>query len=118
MNNLRVFVSNIDSEEYVVVKGAVPKSLKLQFKVICVQKDLEMSAVLEDLIEQWIEADAPVPEFTPDLSEEDSEDVKGYIPKALKLQFKTLCTQKRVKMRSVLYQLIHEWVQANENGRV
>lgn len=98
-----------------VVKGAVPKSLKLQFKVLCVQKDLEMSAVLEDLIEKWIEADAPVYESPLDLSEEDSEDVKGYIPKSLKLHFKTLCTLKRVKMRSVLYQLIHEWVQAHEN---
>ncbi len=94
-----------------VVKGAVPKSLKLQFKVICVQKELEMSAVLEDLIEQWIQADAPVHDSTIDLSSEESEAVKGYIPKSLKLHFKTLCTLKRVKMRSVLHQLINEWVQ-------
>lgn len=102
-----------DDEEYVIVKGAVPKSLKLQFKVLCVQKDLEMSAVLEDLIGKWIQADAPIPEFLDDLSEEDSEDVKGYIPKSLKLHFKTICTLKRVKMRSVLHQLISEWVQTN-----
>lgn len=101
-----------DGEESVVVKGAVPRVLKLQFKVLCTQKELEMSAVLEDLIEKWIQADAPVPESPTDLSNEDSEDVKGYIPKSLKLQFKVLCTQKRVKMRSVLYNLINEWVQA------
>ena len=96
-----------------VVKGAVPKSLKLQFKVLCVQQELEMSAVLEDLIEKWIQEDAPIHESPADLSDsdEDSEDVKGYIPKSLKLHFKTLCTLKRVKMRSVLYQIIHEWVQ-------
>ena len=94
-----------------VVKGAVPKSLKLQFKVLCVQQELEMSAVLEDLIEKWIQEDAPIHESPTDVSGEDSEDVKGYVPKSLKLHFKTLCTLKRVKMRSVLYQLIHEWVQ-------
>ena len=108
----RILVVNANGEEYVVVKGAVPKSLKLQFKVLCVQKELEMSAVLEDLIEQWIQADSPVHEFSIDLSAEESEDVKGYVPKSLKLHFKTLCTLKRVKMRSVLHQLINEWVQA------
>lgn len=102
---------NINGEEYVVVKGAVPKSLKLQFKVLCVQQELEMSAVLEGLLEKWIQEDAPIHESIGDLSDEDSEDVKGYVPKSLKLHFKTLCTLKRVKMRSVLYQLINEWVQ-------
>ncbi len=101
---------NINGEDYVVVKGAVPKSLKLQFKVLCVQQELEMSAVLEDLIEKWVQEDAPIHESPADLSNEDSEDVKGYIPKSLKLHFKTLCTLKRVKMRFVLYQLINEWV--------
>lgn len=96
-----------------VVKGAVPRALKLQFKVLCVHKELEMSEVIEDLIEKWIQADAPVPESRADVSDEDYEDVKGYIPKSLKLQFKVLCTQKRVKMRYVLYQLINEWVQMN-----
>jgi hypothetical protein len=106
------YVTKRTEEEYVVVKGAVPKSLKFRFKLLCVQNELEMSAVLEDLINKWIEADAPVDESTAHLPDEDSEDVKGYIPKSLKLQFKTLCTLKRVKMRSVLYQLINEWVQA------
>ncbi len=101
-----------NDEEYVVVKGSVPRSLKLQFKVLCIQKELQMSEVLEELIEKWIQADGPVPESPADLSNEDSEDVKGYVPKSLKLQFKVLCTQKRVKMRSVLYYLINEWVQA------
>lgn len=104
-------VIKIDDEEYVVVKGSVPKSLKLRLKVICVQKELKISAVMEDLIKRWIQADAPVPESSPDFFDEDLEDVKGYVPKSLKLEFKTLCTLKRVKMRSVLFQLIYEWVQ-------
>lgn len=95
-----------------IVKGAVPKALKLQFKVLCVQQELDMSAVLEDLINKWIQADGPVHVSPADLSDEDSEDVKGYIPKSLKLRFKTLCIQKRVKMRYVLYEIINEWVQA------
>ena len=103
----------IEDEEYVVIKGAVPKSLKLQFKVICVQKELEMSSVLEALIKKWVQDDAPVYEFSTTLYHEDSEDVKAYIPKSLKLRVKTLCTLKRVKIRSILYQLIHEWVQVS-----
>ena len=101
----------MEAEEYVIVKGAVPKDLKLRFKVVCTQKELQMSAVLEDLIEKWIQAGAPVPKVLTNLPNEDSEEVKGYIPESLKLQFKVLCTQKRIKMRSVLYNLIHEWLQ-------
>jgi hypothetical protein len=104
-------VTKQDSEKFVVVKGAIPKSLKLQFKVLCVQQELQMSEVLEDLIKQWIQADAPIPESFVYISNEDLEDVKGYIPQSLKLQFKILCTQKRVKIRFILYTLITEWVQ-------
>jgi len=69
-----------------------------------------MSSVLEDLIEKWIEADGSIPKSTADLSDQNFEEVKGYVPKSLKLQFKVLCTQKRVKMRFILYNLINEWV--------
>lgn len=100
-----------DGEEYVVVKGTVPRSLKLQFKILCVEKGLEMSSVLEDLIEKWIQADAPVPKSPTDLFDEDSEVVKGYVPKFLKFQFKVLCIQKRVKISSVLHNLINGWVE-------
>ncbi|MEI2580224.1 hypothetical protein [Scytonema sp. PRP1] len=100
-----------DSEETVVVKGAIPKTLKLRFKVVCVQKELEMSEVLEDLIRQWIQADAPITESSMDMSNQDPEDVKAYVPKSLKLQFKMLCTQKRVTIRSVLYMLIKQWIE-------
>jgi hypothetical protein len=105
------FVAKKHSEDTVVVKGAIPKTLKLQFKVLCVQKELEMSEVLEDLIGQWIQADAPITESSVDLSNQDLEDVKAYVPKSLKLQFKMLCTQKRVTIRSVVYMLIKQWVE-------
>lgn len=104
-------VAKKDSEETVVVKGAIPKTLKLRFKVVCVQKELEMSEVLEDLIRQWIQADVPITESCVDLSNQDSEDVKAYVPKSLKLQFKMLCAQKRVTIRSVLYMLIKQWIE-------
>ncbi|MFB2771005.1 hypothetical protein ACE1AT_17185 [Pelatocladus sp. BLCC-F211] len=103
-------MANKNNQELAVVKGAIPKSLKLQFKVLCVQKELQMSAVLEDLIRQWIQAGAPIPEFYDDLLNEESEDIKGYISKSLKLRFKILCTHKRLKIRFVLYALIQEWV--------
>ena len=105
-----MLVPKRDKEEFVVIKGTVPSSLKLQFKVLCTQKELKMSSVLEDLIEKWMQADASVPKSTADFSDQDFEEVKGYVPKSLKLQFKVLCTQKRVKMRFILYNLINEWV--------
>lgn len=111
---LKNLVAQKKGEESVVVKGSVPKSLKLQFKALCALRGQKMSDILEYLIEDWIQVDAPVPEFPVDLSNEDSEDVKGYIPISLKRQFKALCRQKQVRMRFVLYQLINEWVQRDD----
>jgi hypothetical protein len=111
------FVGKKDNEETVVVKGAIPKTLKLQFKVLCVQKELQMSEVLEDLIGQWIQADAPITESSVHLSNQDSEDVKAYVRKSLKLQFKMLCTQKRVTIRSILYMLIKQWIEMGGSTR-
>ncbi|MBG1270943.1 hypothetical protein [Nostoc sp. WHI] len=103
-----------NNEETVVVKGAIPKTLKLQFKVTCVQKELQMSEALENLIRQWIQADAPINELAVDLFNEDYEDVKAYIPKSLKRQLKLLCAQKRITIRSILYVLIKQWVEVGQ----
>lgn len=75
-----------------------------------------MSSVLEGLIKEWIQADAPIPKFTTDFPDQDFEEIKGYVPRSLKLQFKVLCTQKRVNMKSVLYNLINEWVLSESLG--
>ncbi|GAX38318.1 hypothetical protein [Nodularia sp. NIES-3585] len=100
-----------DNEQIVIVKGAIPKTLKLQFKVICVKQELNMSEVLEQLIRQWIQLNAPIHKLPVDLANEEYEDVKGYIPKALKIQFKYTCTQKCVMIRSILYLLVKQWVE-------
>lgn len=101
-----------NTEKYVVVKGVVPKSLKVQFKIVCIQRKLQMSSVLEDLIWEWIQAGGPIPEYSLNLSssKEDNDNVKGYIPKDLKLQFKVLSAQKQVTMCFVLYHLVNQWV--------
>lgn len=111
LNNNSTVMTNRDSKESVIVKGVIPRNLKLQFKVLCIQKELRMSTVLEDLLRKWIQADSPVSELLLDPAE-DAEYVKGYIPKSLKLQFKVLCTMRGVKMCSIMYALINEWVQA------
>jgi hypothetical protein len=80
------------TEQSVVVKGVVPKSLKLQFNVLCTKQELKMSEAIEELIEKWIQADGP--KFTTDWSDEDLVEVKGYIPRSLKRQFKVLCARK------------------------
>ncbi|GAB1542259.1 hypothetical protein NUACC21_49330 [Scytonema sp. NUACC21] len=105
-----------DNEGTVIIKGAIPKTLKLDFKVLCVQQELDMSEVLKDLIAQWIRANEPVTESSIYLSNQDSEDVKAYVPKSLKLQFKLLCTQKQVTIRSVLYKLIKQWVETGSSS--
>lgn len=74
-----------------------------------------MSEVLKGSIEKWIQADAPVSNFDTEPTEEDYEDVKGSIPEPLKTQFKVFCTQKRVTMRSALYNLINQWVKTETN---
>ena len=98
-------------EEFAVVKGNIPKTLKIQFKVFCVQRNVEMSEILETLIQQWIQRGTPIPQLTNNLLVEELEEIKGYIPKNLKYQFKVLCKQKQVTMRSVLYALITHWVE-------
>lgn len=72
-----------------------------------------MSAVLEKLIRQWIQSELTSLEFTSSLSHEKVEEVKGYIPKSLKLQFKILCVEKQVGMGFVLHSLIQDWVHAD-----
>ncbi|MFN6560898.1 MAG: hypothetical protein RMY28_014080 [Nostoc sp. ChiSLP01] len=98
-------------EEFAVVKGNIPKPLKIQFKVFCVQKNVEMSEILETLIQQWIQKGAPIHQLHSNLLQEELEEIKGYIPQNLKYQFKVICKQKKVTMRSVLYTLIAQWVE-------
>lgn len=105
-----------NDEERVIVKGTIPRSLKLQFKVLCIEKELEMSRVLECLITRWIQTDVPILNIST-LSgrtngfAERFVDIKGYIPESLKIDFKVRCAQRRIKIRSVLHELINEWVQ-------
>lgn len=104
-------VSESYCEQPVVIKTAIPSALKLQFKVLCTQKDLNMSRILEQLIRHWLQAEVSNLEFTIHAAKQGSEEVKGYIPKSLKRQFKVLCTQKQIRMGAVLHHLIEEWVQ-------
>ena len=104
-------MTNESNETYVVIKTATPSSLKLQFKVLCTRKELTMSKVVEDLIQKWIQANTPILNFHSDCFEQKSEDLKVYIPENLKTQFKVLCIQNKVTMRSTLCNLIHQWVE-------
>ena len=102
--------------EFTVVKGIVPKTIKVQFKVFCIQTNIEMSELLETLIKQWVQTGAAVPQMCSNMGEEELEEIKGYIPASLKYQFKVLCKQKRVTMRFVLYALITQWVGGNRGN--
>jgi hypothetical protein len=109
-------VSKNQREKHVIIKGAIPSSLKLQFKLLCVQKNLKMSEVIGELISQWIQANAPICHFIADEANEDYEYIKGYIPNELKTQFQVICIQKRLKMRIVLHSLIGEWIETESRS--
>ena len=104
-------MTNENNEKYVVIKAATPSSLKLQFKVLCTRKELTMSRVVEDLIKKWIQANTPTFDFHNECSKQENEDLKVYIPENLKTQFKVLCIQNKVTMRSTLCNLTHQWVE-------
>lgn len=106
-------MSKYRNENYTVLKGSIPKSLKIGFKVLCTQKKLTMSCILEEMIHKWIQANAPVSTNIVDSCDEEIEDVKGYIPKSLKHQFKVLCIRKRVEMGLILHILIQQWISSS-----
>lgn len=106
---------NEKSKKRVVIKVQLPKNLKLLFKVICTQKNLTMSDVLEELIEKWIQADVSTNNFISEPTCEEDEALKGYIAESLKTSFKISCIQKGMTMRHVLYNLIHSWIKVEYN---
>ncbi|MBD2418968.1 hypothetical protein H6G54_14920 [Anabaena cylindrica FACHB-243] len=106
-----MIVAPNETRKYVVVKGIIPKSLKIEFKVFCVRNNFEMSEVLEILIQQWIQTGLPIDELPSNIPDEELEEIKGYIPKNLKEQFKFCCKQKQITMRSILYALITKYVE-------
>ncbi len=43
------------SDDYSQVCGYIKKPLALRFRTVCKAKELEISTVMEELIEQWLE---------------------------------------------------------------
>lgn len=112
-----MIVAQDEIKEALAVKGYIPKSLKMQFKIFCVKNNLEMSEVLETLIMQWIQSGSPILQAPRKLVNEELAEIKGYIPKPLKEEFKTLCKQNRRTMGSILYALIIQSVKQDIAGR-
>ena len=105
-------MNNKEGKEKSVIKTLISNSLKVQFKLFCVQNEITMSEMLERLIRNLIEADQDLLEnLNPPL--QNPKVVKGYIPSSLKLQFKVFCTQKQLPMNLVLSYLIETWVEIN-----
>ena len=111
LKNTRDSTRKMQADRAVVVKAFIPQSLKMQFKVCCIRHELKMSKVLEHLIQQWIQSESADLEPVVNPCDESVEEVKGYIPKALKQQFKILCTQNHVQMSYALHSLVQEWLQ-------
>ena len=111
--NTRDFARKMYAERAVVVKAFVPQSLKIRFKICCIQHELKMSKVLEELIRQWLQSKVLDLDLINHPSDEAVEEVKGYVPRELKQQFKVLCAQHQFQMSYVLHALIQEWLQVN-----
>jgi hypothetical protein len=106
-------IKNEKEKDNVAIKASIPGLLKIQFKVLCAQLEKTMSKKIEELIEEWIQADSPTSDFVATPCNTNYEEVRGYIPKALKIQFKVICAQKQIEMNFVLYNLIKKWKKAN-----
>lgn len=100
-----------EKNKRVVIKVDLPKKIKLQFKVFCTHKQLTMSYIIEELINKWIQADCYTDNFVLEPSEENNQELKGYIFEPLKIEFKILCVQKGITMRSAIYNLINQWIE-------
>lgn len=103
-----------EREPPAVVKAAIPRGLKTEFKVLCARKNLNMSQVLSSEISRWVrnnESDLPSCKRE---TEEKAEEVKGYISPSLKARFKVVCAQKHLKMKVVICSLIREWIGSNQ----
>ena len=102
-------------KEKSAVKTTVSSSFKVQFKLLCVQKELTISYMLEKIVRDFIQSHQDLPKNLENLkpSLHNLKIVKGYIPKSLKFQFKVFCTQKQIPMNLVLSHLIETWVEKN-----
>lgn len=102
---------NDNLEKTIVIKVKIPQKSKLKFKIICTEKRVTMSYVLETLISQWIEDNFSINNFILEPATEECEDLKGYISESLKTSFKITCIEKGITMRFALYNLICLWIQ-------
>ena len=100
-------------EKSQIAKADIPSHLKLQFKILCARKGLNMSVISEDLLREWLRTGEPNIDKTASFAEEDLEVISVYIPESLKVQLKVKCMQEKVTMKFVLFQLIQIWVVEN-----
>lgn len=87
------------------IKTLVSNSLKLEFKIICVRNEITISSMIEQLIEDLIEADTIIPSDL-DLPQENTQVIKAYLPKDLKQNLKIFCVERHIPMNLAIFYLI------------
>ncbi|MEL6438985.1 MAG: hypothetical protein AAFQ80_07005 [Cyanobacteria bacterium J06621_8] len=102
-----------NKEKNLIAKADIPSPLKLQFKILCARKGLNMSVISEHLLRNWLIAGEPTVSKMVSFPEEDLEVISVYIPESLKVQLKVKCMEEKVTMKFVLFQLIQIWVAEN-----
>lgn len=100
-------------EKSVIAKAAISSELKLQFKILCAQQGLNMSAMSEQLLRDWLSTRELISQPTNLPPETEMEVISVYVPESLKVELKVLSMQQKVTMTFVLSQLIKAWVEAN-----
>ena len=101
-------------EKSVIAKAAISSELKLQFKILCAQQGLNMSAMSEQLLRDWLSTKELIFQPINSSPEAEMEVISVYIPESLKVELKVLSMQQKVTMTFVLSQLIQVWVEANQ----
>ncbi|MDJ0618547.1 MAG: hypothetical protein QNJ63_17680 [Calothrix sp. MO_192.B10] len=103
-------------EEYVIIKATISSSLKLQFKLLCIERALNMREVVNILISEWVISDGLMLNLDFHECNESNGIIKATIPRELKIEFKSLCARRNLTLRFVLCSLIHHYVKEHEQS--
>ena len=96
-----------------IIKTSIDNSSKVEFKILCVQNELTISHMLEELVEDLLNTERHIPQNIK-FKSENMQVIKAYIPKELKLRFKLFCIQKQISMNYTLRFLIQDLIESQK----
>ena len=101
------------SIEKSIIKTSVDTTTKVKFKTLCIQKQLTISRVLEEIIEDVLNTDRYIPRDLK-FESQNMQIVKAYISQDLKLRFKIFCAERQIPMNYILRFLIQNKIKTED----